>query len=97
MVGREGKLVVPPPDGNCTSVDKDLTLQSCKITQRLCKAQSLFGIITWGEYVGNTLLSLVYSEPFMIFSCNSLTSCSQFMNAREGSAAGLLDVIGMIV
>ncbi|XP_057396356.1 peroxisomal multifunctional enzyme type 2-like [Balaenoptera acutorostrata] len=26
-----------------------------------------------------------------------LTSCSQFMNAREGSAAGLLDVIGMIV
>ena len=36
-------------------------------------------------------------QSLTIFSCNSLTSYSQFMNASEGSAAGLLDVIGMIV
>lgn len=40
MVGREGKLVVPPPDGNCTSVDKDPTLQSCKNHSKTAKLRA---------------------------------------------------------
>lgn len=54
MVVRERKLVVPPPDRNCMSVDP--TLQSCKIARRRCKAQGLRRVITWEEHVGQCVV-----------------------------------------
>lgn len=104
MVGREGKLAVPPPNRNCMSVDKGPTWQSCKISQRHCKVQSLFRILMWEEYVGQCLVfhwkhPVVFGlfESLTIFSSKSLTSYFQCMSAGAESAAGLLNVIGMII
>lgn len=33
IVGKEGKLVFPPPAWNCMPADKGSTLQNCKIAQ----------------------------------------------------------------
>lgn len=71
--GERGEISCPLPGGNCTSVDRGSILQSCEITQRHCKAQSLLRIIAWvcgmvsWFFIENTQLSLVYSESFTNF------------------------------
>lgn len=74
MVGSKGKLVVSTPNRNFMSMDKDPTLQSCKITHNIAKLR-VFSESQPGKSmldnalfsIDNTQLSLVCFKVFHSF------------------------------